>query len=66
MVYIQAKNPSSGKFWRALKWTMLNFMAIWNLLQPFGTYLHFMAIFNIHITAILYILWPFGNLLVMW
>jgi hypothetical protein len=26
-------------------------------------YLHFMAIFHIHITAILYILWPFGNLL---
>jgi hypothetical protein len=33
----QIKNPNLGKFWRALEWKMLAyFMAIWNILHPFG------------------------------
>jgi hypothetical protein len=39
MVYFQTKNLSLGKFWRALVWKLLMyFMAIWNILQTFGTF----------------------------
>jgi hypothetical protein len=39
MVCFQTKNPNSGKFWRALEWKMLvYFMAIWNILRPFGIF----------------------------
>jgi hypothetical protein len=38
MVFFQTKNPFLGIFWRSLKYTMLaNFVAIRNILQPFGT-----------------------------
>jgi hypothetical protein len=31
------KNPNLGSFWKALEWIMfLYFMAIWNILWPFG------------------------------
>jgi hypothetical protein len=37
MVYFQTKNPDLGKIWWALEWKMLSyFMAIWNILLPFG------------------------------
>jgi hypothetical protein len=37
MVCFQTKNPSLGKFWRALEWKMLvYFTAIWHILGPFG------------------------------
>jgi hypothetical protein len=36
MVYFQTKNPNSGKFLRALEWTMFVYcMVIWNILRPF-------------------------------
>jgi hypothetical protein len=51
MVCFQTKNPNSGTFWRALEWKMLvYFMVFWNILRSFGTY----------------ILWPFGNVVVIW
>jgi hypothetical protein len=37
MVYFRTKNPSLGKFWRALELKMLlHLMTIWNILWPFG------------------------------
>jgi hypothetical protein len=40
MVFFETKNPNSGKFLKALKWKRLvYFMAIWNILQPFGIFL---------------------------
>jgi hypothetical protein len=46
----QNKNHNLGKFWRALKWKMSEYIsAIRNILRPFG-----------------YILWPFGKLLIIW
>jgi hypothetical protein len=52
MVCFQTKNPSLGKFWRALDWKMLiYFTAIWNILQAFGTFydhsVHFVFIWYI-------------------
>jgi hypothetical protein len=39
MVYFQTKNPSLGKFWRALQWKMLvYFMDIWSILYMFRTF----------------------------
>jgi hypothetical protein len=39
MVYFQTKNPSMGKFWRALEWKSLVYsIYIWNILWPFGTF----------------------------
>jgi hypothetical protein len=39
MVSFQTKNTNLGKFWSALDWKMLiYFTAIWNILQPFGTF----------------------------
>jgi hypothetical protein len=39
MVYFQTKNTNLGKFWKALKSKMSEyFMAIWNILWPFGTF----------------------------
>jgi hypothetical protein len=44
MVFFKTKKPNLGKFWRALKWKMLE---IFNL-RPFGNYydhlVYFMAI----------------------
>jgi hypothetical protein len=51
MVYFQTKNPDSSNFWRALEWKMM---------------VYSIFIWNIHITAIWYILWPFGNLEAIW
>jgi hypothetical protein len=51
MVCFQAKNPILDKFWRALELKMLvYFMVIWNILRSFG----------------IGILWPFGNVVVIW
>jgi hypothetical protein len=37
--FFQTKHPNLGKFWSGLKWKMSeNFMAIWNILRPFGTF----------------------------
>jgi hypothetical protein len=37
MVYFQTKSPNLSIFWRALECKMLlNFITIWNILQPFG------------------------------
>jgi hypothetical protein len=57
MVYFQTENPNSGKFWRALKYVFLEyFMAIWDILRPFGVfYGHFG-----HLVVIWYILLRFG------
>jgi hypothetical protein len=50
MVYFQTENPNSGKFWRALKYVLLEyFMAIWVILRPFGVFYGY-----------------FGNLVVIW
>jgi hypothetical protein len=39
MVFFKTKNPNLGKFWRALEWKKLvNYMAIWNILRPFGIF----------------------------
>jgi hypothetical protein len=39
MVYFQTKNPTLGKFWRALDWKMLIcIMPIWNILWTFGIF----------------------------
>jgi hypothetical protein len=39
MIYFQTKNTNLGKFWRALHWKILvNFMAIWYILVPFGIF----------------------------
>jgi hypothetical protein len=46
MVYFQSKNSNLGKYGRALEWKRL----------VYSTY-----IWNTYITAIWYILWPFGN-----
>jgi hypothetical protein len=52
MVFFQTKNPNLGKFWRAFKWKMLEyFMAIWNILRPFG---------------IFWYIFPFGKLVIIW
>jgi hypothetical protein len=39
MVYFETKNPNLGKFWRAVKKTILNTFILWpfwNILWPFG------------------------------
>jgi hypothetical protein len=57
MVCFQTKNPNLGKFWRAFEWKMLvYFMAIWNILWPFGIIYGHLEYFM----AIWYNLWPFG------
>jgi hypothetical protein len=51
MVCFQTKNPNWGKFWRALEWKML------------------VCIFYGHLgyfTVLWCILWPFGNVVVIW
>jgi hypothetical protein len=56
MVYFQTKNPTLGKFWRALDWKMLiYFMVIWNILWRF-------RIFYGH----WYILYSFGTFFRFW
>jgi hypothetical protein len=52
MVSFQPKNSNSVKFWRALGGKMLiYFMAIWNILWPFGIFyghlLHFVFLWYI-------------------
>jgi hypothetical protein len=51
MDYFRTKNPNLGKFWRALKWKML---------------VYFKCIWNIGKSAIWYIVWPIGYLVVFW
>jgi hypothetical protein len=51
MVCFQTKNSNLGKFWRALEWKMLvYFVVIWNIIRSSG----------------IPILWPFGNVVVIW
>jgi hypothetical protein len=39
MAHFQTKNPNLGKFWCPLQWKVLvNFMAIWSILRPFGIF----------------------------
>jgi hypothetical protein len=60
MVYYQTKNPNLGIFWRALEWKRLvHSLAIWNILQPLGTFFGHLVIY---ILAIWYILPRFGIL----
>jgi hypothetical protein len=34
--YFQTENPNLGKFWRVLRWKMLEYyMVIWSILKPF-------------------------------
>jgi hypothetical protein len=60
MVYFQTKNPTLGKFLRALDWKMLiYFMTIWNIWLTFW-------IFNenlVHLVFIGYIFSGFGIML---
>jgi hypothetical protein len=51
MVYFQTENPNLGKFWRALEWKML---------------IHIIYVHLEYFTAIWYILWPFGNAVVIY
>jgi hypothetical protein len=49
MVYFQTKDPYLGIFWKALEYTMLvYFVAIWNILQPFGVFHGHFDIFSDH------------------
>jgi hypothetical protein len=50
MVYFQTRNPNLGKFCRALEW------------KNVGIFFGHLE----YITAIWYILWPFGNLVAIW
>jgi hypothetical protein len=51
MVRYQTKETNLGKFWRVLEWKMLvYFIVIRNILRSFG----------------ICILWPFGNVVVIW
>jgi hypothetical protein len=50
MVCFQTKNPNLGKFWRALEGKKIGI---------FYGHLEY-------ISAIWYILWPFGNLVAIW
>jgi hypothetical protein len=46
MAHFQTKNTNLGQFWRVLQWkTLVNFMAIWSILQPFGVFLVILYIF---------------------
>jgi hypothetical protein len=52
MAFFQTKNPTLGKFWRALQWKMLvYFMDIWSILRPFdilyGRLVYFVVIWYI-------------------
>jgi hypothetical protein len=52
MVYFQTKKNKLGKFWRALEGkSLVYYMAIWNILRPFGTFYGHLAI-----------QWKFGTL----
>jgi hypothetical protein len=51
MVCFQTNNPNLGKFWRAREWKILAYVTV---------------IWNITYTSIWYILWPFGNVLLIW
>jgi hypothetical protein len=57
MISFQTKNPNLGKFWRVLDLKMLlYFMAIWNILQPFGIFYYHL----VHFVFIWYIFSCFG------
>jgi hypothetical protein len=46
MAFFQTKNPSLGKFWRALQWNMLvYFMDIWTIFRPFNVFYGHLAYF---------------------
>jgi hypothetical protein len=51
MVCFQTKNPNLGKFLGALEWKML---------------VYFMVIYVEYFTVFWYILWRFGNVMVIW
>jgi hypothetical protein len=57
MVYLHTKNPTYGKFMKALEWNILvYFMAIWYILLLYGIFLGNLVYFNV----VWYILWPVG------
>jgi hypothetical protein len=59
MVCFQTKNHNLGKFLRALDGKMLiYFMAIWNILRPFGTFCDHL----VHFVLLWYIFSGFGIL----
>jgi hypothetical protein len=63
MVGFQTKKSNLGKFRSALESKMLvYFMVIWNLLRSFGIFYGHLESF----TVIWYILWLFGNVVVIW
>jgi hypothetical protein len=63
MVYFRTQNSNLGKFWRTLKLKMLvYFMVIWNIFRPFGIFYGHLE----YISAICYILWSLGNIVVIW
>jgi hypothetical protein len=38
-VYFETKSPNLDKFWRVVGWkSLFYYMAIWNMLWPFGTF----------------------------
>jgi hypothetical protein len=71
MVNLHTKNPNLGLFLSDLEWKMLvyfisfaiyychlvNVLAIWYILWPFGTFYGHL----VHFMAIWYILWSFGT-----
>jgi hypothetical protein len=54
MVSFQTKNPNLGKFWKALDWKILiNFMAIWDILQTFYDHLvHLCSVHLVHFSGL--------------
>jgi hypothetical protein len=54
MVSFQNKNPNLGKFWKMF----IYFMAIWDILQTFGTFYHHL----VHFVFIWYIFSGLGNI----
>jgi hypothetical protein len=46
-IFVHTKNPILGQFWRALEWKVLAyFMAIKNILRPFGIIYDHLAIYG--------------------
>jgi hypothetical protein len=64
MLWFQTKNPNLGKYWRALKWKRLvYYMAIWNILWPFGIYYGHSEYWNSNLCSVNLVYFPhFGTL----
>jgi hypothetical protein len=55
-LFFRTKNPNAGKFWRALELKMLVY---------FRGNLEYFTVILVYFMAIWYILWPFGNVVVI-